>query len=239
MAQGVLRGWLAAAAALTLAGGAARSADTAEADRLREQLRSSVLQLRECQDQRAAAKSCAAAAPPAASPATPDSAALKARLAAAQARLRAAQRDAGHAAAKKASLDKANSDLAALKAQADATQVELAKYKAAYSQAADAGRAAAADRDRLKTELTTQTTIAQICQAKNARLTVFAETLLNAYNHVSFGERLAAREPLTGFSKVRLENIAQEREDEIRAAHCDPRLDAVPPRPAAAGGPAS
>lgn len=221
-------------AAIALATGTAHAADTGEADKLREQLRSSVLQLRECQDQRAAAKTAAAcpAAPSATAPAS-DTAALKARLSAAQARLRAAQRDAGAAAAMKASLDKAGADYAALKASADASQAELAKFKAAFTQAADTGRAAVAERDQLKAQLATQTTIATACQAKNDRLTTFAEGLLNAYNHVSFGQRLMVKEPFTGFTKVRLENIAQDREDDIRAARCDARIDSRPPKPAA------
>jgi len=210
----------------------AHAADTSESDRLRDQLRSTVLQLRECQDQQAAAKTAAACpAPGAATPAAaPGDAALKSRLAAAQRRLAAAQRDAGLAASYKASLDKAASDYTALKASADQTAAELEKAKATFAKADDAGRTAAAERDRLKAQLATQTRVAQTCQAKNEKLTAVAERLLNAYDHVSFGEKLLAREPVTGFGKVRRETIAQAREDEIRAARCDPRLDALPPK---------
>lgn len=219
----------------------ARAADTGEADRLREQLRSTVLQLRECQDQRAAAKTAAtptATACPTPGPATAGAgeAALKARLAAAQRRLAGLQRDASLASGYKASLDQAAGDYAALKASADQTAAELETAKAAFAKADDAGRAAAAERDRLKAQLASQTRVAETCQAKNERLTAVAERLLNAYDHVSFGEKLLAREPVTGFGKVRRETIAQAREDEIRAERCDPRLDAEEPKARPAKG---
>jgi len=210
-------------------GGAARADDASEADKLREQLRATVMQLRELQDQQAAAK---AASPAPATPAGPDTAALKARLAAAQSRLRAVQHDAADAAAARADADKAKADLAALQTSAAATQAELDKFKTAFNQATDQGRSIAAERDQLKSQLATESTVAQACQAKNERLTTFAEGLLDRYDHITLGEKLMAREPAIGFTRVHLENIAQEREDTIRAARCDPRVDASPAKPA-------
>jgi chromosome segregation ATPase len=209
----------------------ARADESSEADKLREQLRATVMQLRELQDQQAASKA-AGSAPAPATLVGPDVAALKARLAAAQARSRAVQHDAADAAAARADADKAKADLTALQTSAAATQAELDKFKAAFNQSADQGRSIAAERDQLKSQLATETTIAQSCQAKNERLTTFAEGLLDRYNHVTLGEKLMAREPAIGFSRVHLENIAQEREDTIRAAHCDPRVDSRPVRPA-------
>ena len=132
----------------------------------------------------------------------------------------------------KADADKAKADLAALQASDTATQAELDKFKAAFSQAVDQNRTLTAERDQLKALLATQTTISQTCDAKNQRLTTFAEGLLDRYNHVTLGEKLMAREPVFGFDRVHLENIAQEREDTIRGAHCDPRLDAIPQKTA-------
>ena len=213
---------------LAFAGGLARADDSSEADKLREQLRSTVMQLRELQDQQAAAKSAATPVPTASSP---DTAALKARLAATQARLRAAESRAATAVAAQADADKARADLAALQATAAATQAELEKFRAAYNQATSQGSALAAERDQLKAQLATQTNISQACDAKNIRLTQFAEGLLDRYNHVTLGTRLMAREPVIGFTRVHLENIAQENEDAIRADKCDPRIDALPPKP--------
>ena len=202
---------------LAFAGGLARADDSSEADKLREQLRSTVMQLRELQDQQAAAKSTATPPP---TQAGPDTAALKAKLAATQARLRAAEGRAATALAAQADADKAKADLAALQSTAAATQAELEKYRAAYNQATSEGSALAAERDQLKAQLATQTNISQACDAKNVRLTQFAESLLDRYNHVALGTRLMAREPVIGFTRVHLENIAQENEDAIRATKC-------------------
>lgn len=220
---------LAAAMGPALSVGAARADDPSEADKLREQLRSTVMQLRELQDQQAAAKSAATPSP---TPAAPDAAVIKAKLASVQARLRAAERAAADAASARADADKAKSDLAALQTSATATQAELDKFKAAFNQASDQGRMLTAERDQLKAKLTTETNIAQACQAKNDRLTTFAEGLLDRYDHVTLGQKLMAREPVLGLTRVHLENIAQEREDAIRAERCDPRLDAIPPKSA-------
>lgn len=216
---------------LTLSGVGARAADT-EADRLREQLRSTVLQLRELQDQQAA--SAAKPAAPAATPAA-DSSALKARLAAVQAQLRAARRDAGAKTALTSALDKAKADNAALSASASASQAELQKYKAAFTQAAEAARTADQDRDRLRASLTVQTRLTSACLVKNARLVAFAEDLLASYHKVTLGKILKGHEPVVGFWRVRLENLAQDREDQVRADRCDPMARAATAPPPAGG----
>jgi hypothetical protein len=209
---------------LLFASGVAGAADD-EADKLREQLRSTVLQLRALQDQQAAAASKPAALAPAAS----GDANLKAKLSATEAQLKAARRQAEDATALKASLDKSKADYDALSSTNAADQAELAKYKNALAQASDAARTVSAERDRLQAQLASQTMIATVCQAKNERLIAFAEGLIDASNKVTFGQKVMAQEPLLGFTRVRLENLAQEREDTVRGARCDPRLDARPP----------
>ncbi len=120
-------------------------------------------------------------------------------------------------------------------ASADATAAELAKYKAAYTQADDQAKALALERDQLKAQLARATTVATACEAKNERLVAFSKDLLRTYRRASFGEVVAAREPFVGLQRVRLENLAQERDDTLRAAHCDPRLDGASAKPPAAG----
>jgi hypothetical protein len=213
---------------LVLAGVPALAADS-EADQLREQLRSTVLQLRQLQDQQAAQ-----AAQPAAP--GPDATAMKAKLDAAQGQLRAARRSAAEAASLKAALAKAQADSVAAATAAQAQSAELDKYKAAYSQAADAGHALAVERDRLKAQLAQTTTIATACQAKNVKLTAFAEGLLADERKIGFGQVLAGREPVLGLRRVQLENIAQDREDQVRADRCDAQLDGRGPAKAATPG---
>ncbi len=205
---------------LILAGTGARATDT-EADQLRGQLRATVLQLRQLQDQQAVAP------PPAA--AFPDADSAK-KLAAAQTQLRAARRGAAKTIQLQASLDKVTADNAALTTAAVDNAAELEKYKAAFAKADDLGRALTADRDGLKAELARITRVATACQTKNERLTAFGESMLQSYRKLTLGAALAAREPILGLKRVEFENIAQDREDTIRDNHCDPRLDA--PRPA-------
>jgi len=208
---------------LIVLGGQAAAADP-EVEALREQLRATVLQLRELQDQQAAAA-------PAAPAASPDVTGLKSKLAAAQG---AARRSAAALAGVQASLTKAQADNAVLTSAAAAQASELEKFRTAYNQSTEAGRDLSAERDRLKAQLALTSNIAVACQAKNTRLIAFAEDLLVAYRKVGFGQVLAAREPVLGLRRVQLENIAQDREDTIRANRCDARRDAIAAKPAPA-----
>jgi len=217
---------------MALLASGAKAADP-EVEQLREQLRSTALQLRQLQDQQAQAPTPT----PSAAPPSADEAALKAKLAAAQAQLRAQHGAAAETAALKASLAKAQADNAALTSAAAANSAELQKYKDAYAKADDAGRAVTADRDRLKAELGAMTNVATVCQAKNDQLVAFAESLLASYKKASFGAAMLASEPFLGLKRVQLENIAQDREDAVRAARCDARLDAKGPAKPAAGAP--
>lgn len=200
--------------AMILAGGGARAADS-EADQLREQLRSTVLQLRQLQDQQAA---------PAQAPATPAADDTARKLAAANARLRAARRDAARAAGLQADLEKARADNAALAAAAGVDAAELERVKTAYAASEEAARALSAERDTVKARLATMTSVATACQVKNDRLAAFGESMLTAYRRLTLVQSLAAREPLLGLKRVEFENIAQDREDASRAARCDPGL---------------
>ena len=213
------------ALAALLMGGGAIAADTSEVDQLREQLRATVLQLRQLQDQQAVT------AQPSTPPPTGDDAK---KLAAARANLRVAKQKAADL---QTALDKAKADNEALTAASAANAVELRKVKAALGEADDLGRGLTVERDGLKGQLARATNIAAACQAKNDRLTAFAESMLAAYRKLTFGGSLAAREPFLGLKRVELENIAQNREDAVRAEHCDARLDASPPaKPAVVRG---
>ena len=210
---------------LILLGGAAR-ADDSEADRLREQLRATVLQLRQLQDERAAV-------PQISTPPPSDDTAKK--LATAQAQLRATRLAAAKASQLQAALDKAQADDAALSQSLAANTAELERFKAGFAQAEEAGRGLTAERDGLRAQLSRMTNIATACQAKNERLTAFGESMLLAYRKLTFQSAMAAREPLLGLKRVQLETIAQEREDTVGDNHCDPRLDAAPPGKRAGG----
>ena len=207
-------------ASVALASGA-MAADTSETDQLREQLRATVLQLRALQDQQAMAATPAAAAP---------DADMKKKLATAEANLRLARAKAATAAQLQADLDKAKSDNAALTTTQAATSAELDKYKAAFDRAGDQVRALTVARDQLAAKLTRMTAVASVCQTKNDRLTALVEDMLKTNRPAAAGFS-HFNEPFLGLARVRLENILQDREDTVRTDHCDPRIDATPPRP--------
>jgi chromosome segregation ATPase len=216
---------------LILIGGQALAADSsdAEVDQLRAQLNSTVIQLRQLQDQMATT-----AAPPAAPAPAADSAALKSKLGGAQRALRAEH---AKSAALQTSLTQAQAEQANMTAAAAAQAAELKKYQDAYAQAAAEDQDLAHQRDGLTAQLTVATNVATACQAKNAQLTQFIHGVLAADRKMTTTDVVLEREPLFGFRRVQLENIAQDREDAIRADHCDTRLDAVPqPKPTAPAG---
>jgi len=203
-------------------------ADDAEVNQLREQLRATVLQLRQLQDQQASAPQAPAATPV-------DDAAGKAKLAALQSQLRAARAGAARVRGLQAALDKAKADAATLTATAAQNAKDLADLKDQNGRALDQGRALAADNYRLKDQLATMTRVAAACQTKNDRLTAFAQGLLTAYGKVGFGQALASREPFLGLARVKLENIAQDREDQMRADRCNAVIDGAQPVKAPGG----
>jgi DNA repair exonuclease SbcCD ATPase subunit len=210
-----------AAPCLILLGGPAFAADS-EVEQLRAQLRSTVLQLRELQDQQAAA------AAPAPAPGAPD-AATKAKLAAAQSDLRAAR---ARTSELQASLAKAQAGNDASASASAAQTAELERTRQALSQANDTLRDVTAERNLLNTQLSAAKTLSAACQAKNDRLVAFTQGVLDADRKAGLGSALRAKEPVFGFRRVQLENLAQERDDTVRANRCDPRLDAAAkPRP--------
>jgi hypothetical protein len=79
------------------------------------------------------------------------------------------------------------------------------------------------------------TAVATACQAKNTGLITFTESVLNAYRKEKVSDVMARGEPFFGLARVRLENLAQDREDTVRADRCDPRLDAATPGKAGGG----
>jgi hypothetical protein len=208
---------------LLVAGGATADPET---DQLREQLRATVLQLRQLQDQQAAPS------PPVVAPAA--NGASRAKLAALQAQLRVARGRAAKAVQIEADLEKARADNATITTAAAASAAEIAALKSANVQAADEVRALTAERDRVKAQLMAMTTIAKTCQTKNDRLAALSTDLATRLTRVSVADVMAREEPFLGLARTRLENLTQDREDAVRAARCNPAQDATLAPPAGA-----
>jgi DNA repair ATPase RecN len=176
-------------------------------DRLRDQLRSTLNELHELQDQQASLQAQKTAA-------EQERDALKAQLAKAQAQL-------AHA-----------GESGAAKAQAQALANEVTQYKTAAEQASGTAQQAQADRDKLQTTLSDAQKQLGICGDKNAKLLKLGNEILDAYQQFDVGEAIAANEPFISIHRVELENMAQDFDDRLHEDKFDPHAK----QPAIFGG---
>lgn len=179
-------------------------------ERLRAQLRQTTLDLRSAQEQLSSLKAeNEALKAAAAAPAAPvvDGRALR------QAESRAAS---------------AASEAAALKAQVEADKAALAKWEAAYKEAAEVARSRDGELRRLSEVNTTASTYGRDCAVKNRELVDISLELLTAYKNKGVFSALAQSEPLTGLARVKLENAAQDYAGKIADRTLPPEPDAGP-----------
>jgi chromosome segregation ATPase len=189
-----------------LAGSLPASAQSLE-DRLRDQLRSTLNELHQLQDQQAALQAQKAAA-------DQERDTLKAQLAKAQAQL-------AHA-----------GESAAAKAQAQALTGEVAQFKAAADQANGTAQQMQADRDKLQTTLVDAQKQLGACAEKNTKLLKLGNEILDAYQQFDVGDAIAANEPFISIHRVELENMAQDFDDRLHEGKFDPRAK----EPSSSGG---
>ncbi len=165
-------------------------------DRLRDQLRATLNQLHDLQDQQAALQAEKLAA-------EKDRDALKVQLAAARAQL-------AHAGQSVAS------------AQAQAYQAEILKDKAAIAAAQGGAQQAQADRDKLQAARDDAQKLLGVCEDKNSKLLKTGNEILDAYQKFDFGDAIGANEPFIGIKRVELENTAQGFDDSLHEGKFDP-----------------
>lgn len=163
-------------------------------DRLRDQLRSTLNELHQLQDQQAALQAQATAA-------ELERDALKIQLAAAKAQLAHAGQN--------------NTQVAALEAQ-------VAKDRDAITQAAGAAKQAQSDHDKLEAGVTAAQTKLGLCEDKNTALYKLGNDILDAYENIDLGDAIGANEPFIGVKRVQLENAAQDFDDRLHADKFDP-----------------
>jgi chromosome segregation ATPase len=171
----------------------AASAQTIE-DRLRDQLRATVQQLHQLQDDQASLQAQKVAA-------EQERDALKAQLAAAKAQLGHGSQDRG---------------------QVQALVAQVSKYKDAASQATGTAAQAQADHDKLTSGLANAQLMLGTCETKNGQLLNVGMEILAAYEKFDFGEALGANEPFIGTKRVELENLAQDFGDRLYDGKFDP-----------------
>ena len=186
---------------------AAEAADPSQ--KLREQLRATLLQLRTCQNDAANAQAAQTASEQKNKELTGNIADLEKRNA---------------TLAKQSNADKAISEeaVATLNKQLAGRDKRIAEYteafekcKTAYQEAAGLARAKEEERAKLAGEIVIyQRTVADR-ERKNIALFNTANEILGRYEGYALGKALAAREPFIGTTRVQIENLVQGYKDKI------------------------
>jgi chromosome segregation ATPase len=164
-------------------------------DRLRDQLRVTMQQLHQLQDDQASLQAQKVAA-------EQERDALKVQLAAAKAQQ-------GHG-----GVDRG---------QVQALAAQVSKYKDAASQASGTAAQAQADHDKLTAELANAQLVLGACETKNGQLLNVGMDILKAYEKFDFGEAMGADEPFIGIKRVELENLAQDFGDRLYDGKFNPQ----------------
>jgi len=178
-------------------------ADQASAEtRLREMLRTTILQLRAAETERAALQAAQ----------TESAAKEKALTEQVEALTK-------QSAADKDAADKAITDLKAKVADQDTqiTQLKdaLEKWKEGYAKAVDIANAKEADRAKLASQVILLDRKVTDRETKNAELFRIGNEILRRYERFGIGDALAAREPFVGITRVKLENQVQDYQDKL------------------------
>jgi hypothetical protein len=196
--------FLALLSALLLSG-ASRAAADAPSDaetRLRETLRSTMLQLRDAQNQIATFQGAQAESDEKNKALTDQIALLK----------------------KHSSDDKAVADaaIAGLTAKVTDQGAEIAKLKevlgkwqAAYRQVHDDAGVAEAERSKLADDKLVLERRVTYLETKNVELFKLGNEILGRYEDFSLGNALSAKEPFVGITRVKLENLVQDYQDKL------------------------
>ena len=192
--------------ALCLLAPAAAQADD-EADRLRDALRHTTIDLRAAEDSVAGLQASLDAA-------NKQKAQLQQLLDAANARPAPAP----------AAPAPPPADLARLRAAASQAEAQnaglraaLAKWQGAYQQAATIARQKDVESRTLGGQTKAHDAQLKTCEDENAKLSAVANDILHLYRSQSFHQVLVGSyEPLLGLDEVKLENIVQDYEDRIR-----------------------
>ncbi len=163
-------------------------------DRLRDQLRATVNQLHQLQDDEAALQAQKAQA-------EQERDRLKTELAAATA---------------EAARSRSNGE------QTRETQGEVSKYKDAVTQATTTAQKAQSDQTKLQTDLANAQAMADACEAKNTALLKTGNEILDAYENFDIGDALGANETFIRIKRVEFENAAQDYDDKLRSGKFDP-----------------
>ena len=105
------------------------------------------------------------------------------------------------------------------------TKDSLAKWKAAHEQISTAAQKLKTERDKAVSETIVAKRAVADREMKNRELYRLANEILTRYEKFGLGDALAAREPFTGITRTKLENLVQDYSDKIADARVQPPKD--------------
>jgi len=188
-----------------------RGADQPDGDaRLRETLRSTMIQLNESQSQLAALQAAQAAQ-------ADDRKALSEQVAL------LTKRSAEDQAARAKDTDAFKAKISDQQASIAKLQDAVAQWKAAAEKANLSARTLAAQRERESIREVAMERKVEDLTAKNAELFRIGSEILDRYEKFSLGAQFLAREPFVGRARVELENQIQDYDDKLTEQRDDPQ----------------
>jgi hypothetical protein len=202
---------------------AADQANTVE-ERLRGQLRSTMLQLRDAQNQAATLQSAQAE----------------------DEKQKKALTDRVDELTKQAASDKdaATKTIADLNAKVtdQTTQINqmkdaLDKWKEAYNKAVEVATTKEAQRAKFESQAILLQRRVENDESKNLALYQLGKEVLNRYEKFGLGTAITSREPFVGITKVKLENLVQDYSDKLTDQTVKPGAAPAPARPATSPSP--
>ena len=121
---------------------------------------------------------------------------------------------------KQAAADKEQIDTLTAKTDAQGkeladTRDALAKWKAAHEQVLTEAKKIESERARLAGEAAVLKRTVEDRERKNRELYRLGNEILTRYEKFGLGEALTAREPFTGITRVKLENLVQDYQDKL------------------------
>ena len=202
---------------LVLSAGVLKAADQSNSpeDRLRGMLRTTMLQLRDAQNQVATLQTAQAES-------EKEKKALSDRL----------DELSKQAAADKETATKTIADLNAKVSDQTAQLAQLKdaieKWKEAYNKAVDLANTKEAQRAKFASQAIVLQRRVEDDEAKNAALYQLGTEILSRYEKFGLGTALTAREPFVGITKVKLENLVQDYSDKLNDQTIKPAPAVLP-----------
>lgn len=181
-------------------------------DRMRDQLRQTILQMRQLEDENLSLKAKAATAMPAPTPvaAKVDNAELNRWRSAAQSERERA---------------------AALQLKLDQATVQIQQLQQGLTQAGSAANSQQQAARTLEGQLKAALQQQQGCDSHNAELVSLATEILAKYRQQGFWQAVRDHEPVTGLYRVKLENLVQDYHNRIADATVAPAAAPEPVQP--------